>query len=195
MENKIKGLSLRAIGLFILMHKHPGITRETLLKDYKDGDFSLRSAYKELKKAGLIGMKFRGYYIIKKGKSEVLIEKTEKPAQRKTLQQMSIKDALEFYNKEFESAQGHPVEGKYWNFIEYLKGKNDTEEQLDHVLKLRKPLSFKQFVDARERARKADVKLGDILDGLANGSKYTKDRTSLYGIINKWIKLAAERKN
>jgi hypothetical protein len=198
MEDETKGLSLKAIGLLVVMNKYPGISREILLEDYHDGDFSLRAAYKELKEARLISRSFNGYYVIKEDASlnptpssdpivNKPIKKIKKLKKVKKLKNMKITSALKFYDDEMDSAHGHEFEGEYWQFIEYLKGANAREVQLNHILKLGEPITFKNFCKIKGKAIDKGKSLGNIMDEIANSPKYTEEYVNLYLILDTWV--------
>lgn len=92
-----------------------------------------------------------------------------------------------FYDSELSKIDKEKNDGRYQTLVEYLFGKNKTEDKLAGVLSIQKQLSFKQFEIVMEKCDANKVKLGDILTKMENDPKYYKGKKSLYLTLLNWI--------
>lgn len=97
----------------------------------------------------------------------------------------------EFYSKEFVKAKGHPLTEKYFRLISYIYNldPNIINEPGTHILKLKKQLSFEQFVDLTGYvANRPTAVIKDMIDSWLNNPKYSKDRISVYAVLHTWAR-------
>ena len=99
----------------------------------------------------------------------------------------------QFYELEKEKVDGK-YRDKYFQFIDYLFGKNEMNEEFTGVLKLKKQLTFEQFCKLMDKIgvinnKKGEqkVKMQDMLMSMYNEPKYLKGKKSLYLTLNNWI--------
>lgn len=112
----------------------------------------------------------------------------------KTEENNNFPTPKEFYNLQFQSIpDNHNHKRTYKMLIEFLFETNDFERPLQNVLNLKEQITFKQFLllldkknEISERTKK-NVSLQEMLITLENNKKYTKDRKSLYAILNTWL--------
>ena len=99
----------------------------------------------------------------------------------------------QFFKLEKEKAEGK-YRDKYFQFIGYIFGENEVNEEFTSVLKLKKQLTFDQFCKLMDKIgiinnKKGEqkVKMKDMLMSMYTTPSYTKGRVTLYGILNTWI--------
>ena len=99
----------------------------------------------------------------------------------------------QFYKLEKENAEGK-YKDRYFQFVEFLYGKNDMNEELTGILNLKKQLTFKQFCilmskigNINNKKGEQKVKIQDMLMSMFNEPKYLKGKKSLYLTLNNWI--------
>lgn len=198
-KSVIDGLSLRSIGLLYVMSKHPGIKKVDIMKAHSIGDNSIRAAYKELINASLIELKTistgRGtitktYVLANKLKAPQSEVKTTVPKRLKTHKdtpKKRIDAALAFYDDQIEISHGKQHHNAYCNFVTFLDGNNDLGKKLDHILLVPQQLEYDQFEKLFAKATEKGRTIKQLLESMANTTKYTKDKMSLFLTLNSWL--------
>lgn len=99
----------------------------------------------------------------------------------------------QFYELEKKKAEGK-YKDKYFQFIDFLYGKNDMNDEFIEVLKLKKQMTYEQFCKLMDKIgvinnQKGEqkLKMQDMLMDMYNKPSYLKGRITLYGILNNWI--------
>ena len=89
-----------------------------------------------------------------------------------------------FYDFELKNSNN---DSKYFFFIKFIYGQNETNEKLSGLLSIPKQLTFDQFNKLLEKAKTNGMKLMDIVTKIENDKKYWKGKKSLYLTMNNWI--------
>ena len=66
---------------------------------------------------------------------------------------------------------------------------NVIDESGDHILKLKKQLSFEEFVKLEAYCKKRATSIKDMVDSWLNKPSYSKDIVSVYLTLNNWINM------
>jgi len=186
----LKGLSLRSIGLFYIMHKYPGINKVAIMDNYCIGEDAIRAIYKELVNADMIQFKPRkGYVVANKLNitAEIKDVVPEKIKVYKDSPKKRIEQALKFYDDELEASIGKRLNTPYANLLTFLTGNNDSGKRLDHILQLSHQVSYKEFEKLVAKAAEKGRNLKDLLKSMENDKSYTKNKENLYLTLNSWL--------
>ena len=100
-----------------------------------------------------------------------------------------------FYRDEWEVSKGQPLESKYKHIIMYLMNMNEniTNEPGEHILKLKKQLSFTDFVKLHVYCSKRATTIKDMIDSWLNKPSYSNGRVSVYAVLQVWARKAPMR--
>ena len=95
-----------------------------------------------------------------------------------------------FYREEWEKSKGHNLSSKYRHIIKYIMNldKNIIDEPGTHILKLKKQLSFDQFIKLHSFCSKRRTTIKEMVDSWLNKPTYSKDRVSVYAILHTWAR-------
>ena len=95
-----------------------------------------------------------------------------------------------FYREEWEKSKGHNLSSKYKHIIKYIMNldKNIIDEPGTHILKLKKQLSFDQFIKLHSFCSKRRTTIKEMVDSWLNKPTYSKDRVSVYAILHTWAR-------
>ena len=190
-KHSLHGMTPKAIGIFYLMHKFPGIKSDDILKDYDIGRSSLRTAFKELKDSGLIEFHSRIGYTVANRVASQQEEITPLPKKIKRVEGGSpkkrIEKALQFYDEQIQKSNGKQYHNAYCDFFSYLDGGNPLEERLDHILLVPQQLKYEKFEKIFIKAKELNRSIKKMMDSMANNKKYTKDKESLFMTLNNWL--------
>lgn len=98
----------------------------------------------------------------------------------------NIYTSIEFYKSELTSSKN---DSQYSRFIEFLKGKNEIDKQLDSFLAFPEQISFNQFQRLLKKYSENGNgrKITDMILAMENDPKYTKGKKSAYLTLNNWI--------
>lgn len=75
--------------------------------------------------------------------------------------------------------------GTIWNEGDY---QNDIGGPADHILELESQISFDQYCNLIDQAKKRGMKIIDLLSVMINTPKYVKGRKSVYSTLSNWVK-------
>ena len=99
----------------------------------------------------------------------------------------------QFYKLEKENAEGK-YRDKYVQFVNYLYGKNDMDEEITEALKLKKQVSYKQFDILLNKVNNANNEIGsqkisilNMLKSMYNKPKFIKGNKCLYSTLDSWV--------
>ena len=92
--------------------------------------------------------------------------------------------AMEFYEEEVKSNFGKQYMGQYQEFISLICGGFIPSEG---ILRIKKQLSYEQFEKVLLKASSQGKRLSDLMNAMANDSKYTKGKKSLFLTLNSWL--------
>ena len=99
----------------------------------------------------------------------------------------------QFYKLEKEKSEGK-YKDKYFQFVEFLYGKNDMKQPLTKALNLKEQVSFENFGKLMDKIgiinnKKGEVKilLTEMLMSMYNDPKYLNGKVNLYLTLNNWI--------
>ncbi len=96
-----------------------------------------------------------------------------------------------FYREEWEKSKDSPfMAQKYQHIVKYLMNvdKNIIDEPGEHILKLKKQLSFDDFLKLTEYCRKRQTTIKDMIDSWLNKPDYSKGRVSVYAVLQTWAR-------
>ena len=68
--------------------------------------------------------------------------------------------------------------------------KNDTDEPGEHILKLKKQLSYEQFITLHSYCEKRATSIKEMIDSWLNKPSYSNGRVSVYACLRKWASKA-----
>jgi hypothetical protein len=92
-----------------------------------------------------------------------------------------------FYNQEIEENKDKNEIEKYIRFYGILKGENDLNEELTNVINLKSQVTYQQFEKLLSKSIEKKKKFINMLYDMYNNKKYTKNKVSLYLILNSWL--------
>jgi len=102
-------------------------------------------------------------------------------------------EVIKFYELEKQNA-GEKYKDKYYEFVNYLFGKNEMNEEITEALKLKKQVSYKQFNILLSKVSDANNMIGsrkiiilDMLKSMYNKPKLIKDNKCLYSTLDSWV--------
>jgi len=114
-----------------------------------------------------------------KGKESKVKERKEKEEIRK----IAPKD---FYKSELELATEYKKQ--YESFVNIIFGKNDIDTELINIINLELQVTYKQFTKLWSLKNEHEKSIAESLLNINDNKNYTKNRSSLYLIMRKWIK-------
>ena len=93
-----------------------------------------------------------------------------------------------FYRDEWDKSKGNPLSHKYQHIIKYIMNidNNVIDESGDHILKLKKQLSFEEFIKLETYCKKRATSIKDMVDSWLNKPSYSNGRVSVYAMLQKW---------
>ena len=93
-----------------------------------------------------------------------------------------------FYRDEWESSKGDPLEFKYKHIIMYLMNMNENiiNESGEHILKVKKQLSFADFVKLHNYCDKRATTIKEMVDSWLNKPSYSTGKVSVYAVLRTW---------
>ena len=99
----------------------------------------------------------------------------------------------QFYKLEKEKAEGK-YKDTYFQFVDYLYGKNDMDKPLINALELKEQISYNNFCKLMDKIRDINnekgekkVLLTEKLNDMYNTPGYLKGKVNLYLTANNWI--------
>ena len=97
-----------------------------------------------------------------------------------------------FYREQWDISNGNPLASKYQHIIKYIMNidKNDTDEPGEHILKLKKQLSYEQFITLHSYCEKRATSIKEMIDSWLNKPSYSNGRVSVYACLRKWASKA-----
>ena len=109
------------------------------------------------------------------------------------VKKVNKEEVIKFYELEKQNA-GEKYRDKYYEFVNYLFGKNEMNEEITEALKLKKQVSYKQFNILLSKISNANNMIGsrkiiilDMLKSMYNKPKLIKDNKCLYSTLDSWV--------
>lgn len=98
----------------------------------------------------------------------------------------------EFYREQWEISNDGPLGAKYQHIIKYIMNlvKNVIDEPGEHILKLKKQLSYEQFITLNTYCSKRTTTIKEMIDSWLNKPSYSNGRVSVYAVLQKWASKA-----
>jgi hypothetical protein len=93
-----------------------------------------------------------------------------------------------FYREQWESSSGQPLASKYQHIIKYILNldKNVIDDTGEHILKLKKQLSYDQFITLNDFCSKRATTIKEMIDSWLNTPSYSKGKVSVYAVLRNW---------
>lgn len=97
-----------------------------------------------------------------------------------------------YYREQWELSKGHALASKYQHLVKYIMNidANIIGEPGLHILKLKKQLSFDQFVDLTAYCDKRTTSIKEMIDSWLNTPAYSKGKVSVYANLQTWARKA-----
>lgn len=93
-----------------------------------------------------------------------------------------------FYREEWNNAGQHLMASKYKHIVKYIMNldKNIINEPGEHILKLKKQLSFADYIELQIYCDKRRTTIKDMIDSWLNKPSYSTGKVSVYAVLKKW---------
>ena len=97
-----------------------------------------------------------------------------------------------FYREQWDLSKGHGLSSKYQHIVKYMMNldKNIIDEPGEHILKLKKQLTFEDFIKLHIFCKKRRTTIKDMVDSWLNKPDYSKGRVSVYAVLQTWARKA-----
>lgn len=111
---------------------------------------------------------------------------------KRSKRERSVPD-LDFYEKQFDLHQSDEFIENYKKVIRKLKGENDEDLFFNNLLSMPQQLTYNQYLKLKEKGKKMEQDVFDILKGMENRSDVCKTNESVYLTANNWINLRSKK--
>lgn len=93
-----------------------------------------------------------------------------------------------FYREQWELSGENPLAPKYHHIIKYLMNldENIIGESGEHILKLKKQLTFEEFVKLHDYVKKRQTSIKEMFDSWLNKPSYSTGKVSVYAVLRNW---------
>lgn len=97
-----------------------------------------------------------------------------------------------FYREQWDLSKGHQYAAKYQYLIKYLMNieQNLINEPGEHILKLKKQMTFEEFVKLYNYCKGRQTTIKDLLDSWLNKPSYSTGKISVYAVLRNWASKA-----
>lgn len=94
----------------------------------------------------------------------------------------------EFYRAEWDGSGGHALSSLYRHLIKYIMNidQNIINEPGEHILKLKKQLTFEDFKKLHSYCEKRQTTIKDMINSWLNKPSYSTGRVSVYAVLRNW---------
>ena len=123
------------------------------------------------------------------GKYEIEIEEEiEEEIEKEKGNKKGIENInLSFYSKQIELNKEETLIDKYVAFVKYLFGENALGCSIEHIVKLKKQLTFDEYKTIFKKAHLKNITISELMDSWVNNPNYSKGKVSVYLTLNSWI--------
>lgn len=94
---------------------------------------------------------------------------------------------LSFYSNEIKLNKEETLIDKYVAFVKYLFGENAIGCLVEHIVKLKKQLTFDEYRTIFKKAHLKNITISELMDSWVNNPGYSKGKVSIYLTLNSWI--------